>query len=129
LVFATDASTLSLLYYLRTFAATGGFRPPGPDLPGGGREHRFVGGTQQLAVTLATRLPPGSLRLSTVVRAVRCGPAGADDGVRVVVEGTETLRARRVVLAIPPAVLRDVDVELPAAEQLLVSESRMGHVV
>ncbi|MEJ7601181.1 MAG: hypothetical protein WKG01_24975 [Kofleriaceae bacterium] len=35
LVLAADPADLSLLHYLATFRATGGFGAPGPDLPGG----------------------------------------------------------------------------------------------
>lgn len=93
LVFAVDAADLSLQHYLRTFAATGGFGPKGPDLPGGGREHRFVGGAQQLALELAKRLP---VQLATAARRLTDG-----DHVTVATD-REPIEARRVVLAIPP---------------------------
>lgn len=106
LVFAADPASLSLLHYLRTFAATGGFGPRGPDLPGGGREHRFVGGAQALATKLAERLP---LRLATPVRSLVAG-----DTVEVITD-SGGLAARRVVLAMPPQLARQIDGALPSS--------------
>ncbi|MBA2538182.1 MAG: FAD-dependent oxidoreductase [Deltaproteobacteria bacterium] len=106
LVFAADPASLSLLHYLRTFAATGGFAPRGPDLPGGGREHRFVGGAQTLATKLAERVP---VRLATPVRSLVAG-----DAVEVVTD-TGGLAARRVVVAMPPQLARRIEGAFPAA--------------
>ena len=96
LVLAADPADLSLLHYLATFRATGGYGAPGPDLPGGGREHRFVGGAQGLALRLAAELGD-VVQLGAAGRTIRTGPpcSVSTDG------GTE--RARRVVLALPPA--------------------------
>lgn len=101
LVFAMDASSISLLNYLDVFARTGGFSPKGPDLRGGGREHRFVGGAQALALALARDL---DVRLSTPVRAIVDGNVHTDRAV---------LAADRVVLALPPSLMRKIDVALP----------------
>ncbi len=59
---------------------------------------RFVGGAQSLAERLADRLPPGTVRLDEPVSAV----AAAPDGVRVDAR-SGSLRARHVILALPPA--------------------------
>ena len=123
LVFATDPDDLSLLNYLATLEATGGFRPRGPDLPGGGREHRFVGGAQSLALALAGGLGSRIVLDQAVLAIERDGAA-----LRV-----RTLRgsyvARRVVLAIPPALAARVDVVLSASSRRFAGASRSGRVV
>ncbi len=104
LVFAADPASLSLLHYLETFAVTGGFGPRGPDLPGGGREHRFLGGAQGLAIKLAERVP---VQLATPVRSLVDG-----ETVEVRTDGG-AIHARRVVLAIPPRFARQIDGAVP----------------
>jgi monoamine oxidase len=108
LVFAADPASLSLLDYLARLGATGGFDPPGPDLPGGGRDHRFLGGAHQLAVALAGGLG-AAVQLAAPVAAIEAegrgfavrGPAGAH-------------RARHVVLAIAPPLAVPICPALPA---------------
>lgn len=64
---------------------------------------RFSRGASSLALELAVRLEPGTVRLSTPVRRVR----GAGDGVVVEAEGPDggavRVEARHAVLALPPA--------------------------
>lgn len=122
LVFAADPADLSLLHYLATFGVTGGFGPKGPDLPGGGREHRFAGGAQSLALRLAAEL--GELvRVSQPVRAIETSAA------MLVRTGGETHQARHVVLAVPPALAREIAVELAPDARLLADSSQPGPVV
>jgi monoamine oxidase len=122
LVFAADPADLSLLSYLATLRATEGFKPSGSDLPGGGREHRFVGGAQQLALRLAADL---DVLLDAPVRAidqredrvvVRCEPGGEHE-------------ARRVVVALSPALVGKIAIELPPAHRQYADGVRMGSVV
>lgn len=122
LIFAADPADLSLLHYLATFAATGGFRPPGPDLSGGGREHRFAGGAQQLAIRIAEELGD-AIRFAAPVRAIEAGDP------LVVRAGEDSHLARHVVLALPPARAREIAIALAPASQLLAAESRPGPVV
>jgi monoamine oxidase len=130
LVFAADPAGLSLLGYLARLAATGGFAPPGPELPGGGRDHRFVGGAQLLTTRLADRLGD-RVRLAAPVRAV------ATRGDGVVVRGPDDaaenvpaeIIARQVVLAVPPALAVGLAPELPAAVRALGAATRGGGVV
>jgi monoamine oxidase len=124
LVFAQDPADLSLLSYLAIMRATGGFRPEGPELPGGGREHRVVGGAQGLAERLASRLPEGTVRFGMPV----AGLVDAVAHVRVACEGGE-YTARRAVLAIPPGLVRSLAIELPAAQRTYVEGVRAGPVV
>jgi monoamine oxidase len=123
LVFAIDPASLSLLYYLRTFASTGGFAPLGPDLPGGGREHRFAGGAQSLALALAKHL---DVRLASSVHAVTHSSAAV-----TVRTAASTFEARDVVLALPPALARSLAItpELPLPARQFLTASQVGAVV
>ena len=121
LVFAADPADLSLLSYLATMRATDGFRPGGADLPGGGREHRFEGGAQQLAERIAAGL---EVQLGEPVR----GIAETATGVSVRC-ATSTFEARRVVLAIPPGLARAIDMPFAPAQRTFVDGVRAGAVI
>lgn len=122
LVFAADPADLSLLHYLSTLAATGGFRPPGPDLPGGAREHRFSGGAQQLAIRIASELGD-AIRLAAPVVAI-------ETGTPLIVRTADSAdTARRVVLALPPARAHAIAAALAPAAQRFAAASKLGPVV
>lgn len=123
LVFATDAAGLSLLAYLARLRATGGFAPRGPDLPGGGREHRFVGGAQTLAVRLAAGLGD-IVRFGDAVEAIE--PAGGELVVRT---GDACYTARHVVLALPPPLAARIAPTLPEPVRRLAAAMHRGSVV
>jgi monoamine oxidase len=132
LVFAADAAGLSLLAYLARLGATGGFAPQGPDLPGGGRDHRFVGGAQRLALTLAAQLGMARVVLGAVVREVaEAGDASeaGDAGVRVRGDGFADQRARHVVLALPPKLAARLAPGLPAPQRAFAEATHGGSVV
>ncbi|HEY5933969.1 MAG TPA: FAD-dependent oxidoreductase, partial [Kofleriaceae bacterium] len=98
------------------------FGPKGPDLPGGGREHRFVGGAQALALRIADELGE-VVRPSQPVRAIETPDS------MIVRTDSETHHARHVVLALPPALAREIAVELSPHARLLADSSRPGPVV
>jgi monoamine oxidase len=123
LVFAADPAGLSLLDYLARLGVTGGFAPRGPDLPGGGRDHRFVGGAQRLALALAEGLGD-AVRLGEPVEAIE------DGGAMLVVRGPAGRHAaRRVVLALPPSLAARIAPTLPAPVRALGAAMRRGGVV
>jgi monoamine oxidase len=123
LVFAADPAGLSLLAYLARLGTTGGFAPRGPDLPGGGRDHRFVGGAQ----TLAQRLADG---LGDAVRLDAPALAIERDGPSLVVRGPGGSHvARRVVLALPPSLAGRIAPTLPEPLRRLAAATRGGAVV
>jgi monoamine oxidase len=127
LVFAQGAADLSLLDYLARLGATGGFAPRGPELPGGGRDHRFVGGAQGLALRLADRLGD-AVRLGEPVE--RIDAAGAGGGAALIVRGPAgSHAARRVVLALPPALAARIAPGLPARLVELAAAMQRGGVV
>lgn len=123
LVFAASPTDLSLLEYLSRLAATGDFAPRGPELPGGGREHRFTDGAQTLALRIAEALED-RITLGAPIVAVE------DAGDHVVARtATAAHSARRLVLAVPPALARSIEVELAPSARALAAASRMGPVV
>ncbi|HEU4728841.1 MAG TPA: NAD(P)/FAD-dependent oxidoreductase [Kofleriaceae bacterium] len=126
LVFAADPAGLSLLGYLARLGATGGFAPRGPDLPGGGRDHRFVGGAQTLALRLAEGLGD-AVQLGAPVDAIeRDGAGGAPWSVR---GPAGSHHARQVVLAVPPSLAAGIAPELPAPVRRLGAAMQRGSVV
>jgi monoamine oxidase len=117
LVFAADPADLSLLHYLTTLDATGGFGRRGD-------EHGFAGGAHQLAHRLADRLG-AALRLGDPVRAIE--PTA--DAVTARTAAAATLTARRLVLALPPVAARAIELPLPPPTRRLVDAARAGAVV
>ena len=113
LIFATDPANLSLLHYLRVMNATGGFRPQGRD------EYRFVGGAHQLAERLAEQLGD-RVRVGEPVTSI------AQSASSIAVDGRE---ANRAVLAMPPALVRRLSIELPPAARAYVDAAFGGPVV
>ncbi len=125
LVFAAHPADISLLSYLSIMRVTGGFRPSGPDLPGGGREHRFEGGAQLLATRLCERLAG----IADIVLGERVVSI-VDHGTSVTVTTTtREEQARRVVLAIPPVLAREIAMTLSAAQRTYIDGMRTGPVV
>jgi monoamine oxidase len=123
LVFAADPAGLSLLAYLARLGTTGGFAPRGPDLPGGGRDHRFVGGAQ----TLAHRLAEG---LGDAVRLDAPALAIDRDGTSRIVRGSQgSYTARHVVLAVPPSLAIRIAPTLPEPIRRLGAAMQRGGVV
>lgn len=123
LVLAADRSSLSLLCYLATLGATGGFGAGARELPCGGREHRFAGGAHLLAERLAAGLG-ARVRLGEPVLAI------TEDDTRIAARTqAATYQARRLILAVPPAVVGKIEVALPATARAMVAASRPGAVV
>ncbi|HEX5058888.1 MAG TPA: NAD(P)/FAD-dependent oxidoreductase [Kofleriaceae bacterium] len=116
LIFATDPSSLSLLHYLTTMNATSGFRPESTD------EYRFSGGAQGLALRLAEGLSD-RVQLGEPVTAIEQD----EDGVTV--RARESYRAKRVVLAIPPPLVKKLAVDLPPGARAYVNAAFSGRVV
>lgn len=125
LVFAADPAELSALFYFQILGVTGGFRPPGPDLPGGGREHRFAGGAHALAARLAAGL---EVRLDEPVLAIDEPDEGAPAAI-VVRTARKAHACRRAVLALPPVLARRIDVALAPPAARLAAAARAGPVV
>jgi monoamine oxidase len=85
-------SLLHLLWQVHTFGGIQNYAPG----PGGADELRVVGGTQQLWLRIAQRLPRRAIHLNSPVRQIN----QSDRSVEVVSDGG-TFRARRVIVAAP----------------------------
>lgn len=147
-VFAATSADLSLLHVTHYVAAAGGWSAL-TDTTGGAQERRIVGGLEPLARRLAGLLP-GGVQLDSEVLALAWG----DDGVTATVQrrspaasgsdpdGTvgqggstgvriDRLRARTVIVAVPPTVAQRIafDPPLPPARDQLMANMPGGSVI
>jgi monoamine oxidase len=124
MIFAAEPSQLSLLYFL-LYARSGEGLQRLCEIEGGAQERRFTFGAQALSTRLAAQLGT-AVRLGHPVRAVQQDANGV-----VVHTAHGTLKARRALFAIPPALLAKIDLgpDLSAARQLLHAQMPMGSVL
>jgi monoamine oxidase len=124
-VFGAELAELSLLHFLFYVNAAGGIEPL-LEVEGGAQETRFLEGAQEISRRLAERLGDGRVVLSTPVLAID------QSGPTVVVR---TLRgdygARRVVVAVPPAIASRIAFHpaLPADRDQLTQRVPMGSTI
>jgi monoamine oxidase len=125
MVFAAETSQLSLLHALFYVRAAGDVRQL-LAVKGGAQASRFRHGTADLVGRLARPLD-GRIRLSTAVSAIR----HEGERVSVVTAAGQTVRARRVVVAVPPGLALRIafDPPLAADRTALLSGMPMGSVV
>jgi monoamine oxidase len=107
-VFGAEARELSMLFTLFYIAASGDATHPGTfqrnfDTRGGAQAARFVGGSQILSLRLAAQLGDRVVR-SSPVRSIAQTGAGV-----TIVSDRETVRARRAIVAIAPALAGRID--------------------
>jgi monoamine oxidase len=119
-VFAVEPSEISLLHVLFYAASAGGWDDL-LDTEGGAQQDRIVGGSQRISLAMAEELGD-RIRLSTPVRTIRT----EDDGV---VAGD--VRARRVIVAVPPALAGRIEYDppLPGPRDQLTQRMPMGSVI
>jgi monoamine oxidase len=119
-VFAVEPSELSLLHVLFYAASAGGWDDL-LDTEGGAQQDRIVGGSQLISLRMAEELGD-RIQLSTPVRSIR------SDGDGVVVGD---VRARRVIVAIPPALAGRIEYDpiLPGPRDQLTQRMPMGSVI
>ena len=101
-IWGAEPEDLSLLYAAWYVAASGNAKTAGSILRlsttgGGAQEERFVGGSQEVAIQVASKLG-SAVRLSHPVRRI----ARRGQGARVIADGL-TIDARQVIVAVPPA--------------------------
>jgi monoamine oxidase len=117
-----DLSLLHVLFYIRSAGSLEALI----DTEGGAQDSRLLGGTQLIPQRMAEALGE-AVRLGSPVRRIVHGDAG------VVVEagGGEPLRARRAIVAIPPALggRIEFDPPLPAIRDALEQRMAQGSVV
>jgi monoamine oxidase len=127
-IFGADPGELSLLFTLFYIAASGDERNTGTfernfNTRNGAQEQRFEGGSQLICRRLAARLGRGNVVLRTPVRRIVQGRR------HVRVESRRlTVRARRVIVAIPPVLTRGIDFRpgLPAMRAQLARRMPQG---
>jgi monoamine oxidase len=126
-VFAAEASDMSLLHFL-FYSHSGGYLDSLFNVENGAQEQRVVGGTQLIAQRLAEGLG-AAVRLSAPVRRLRTTSGGS--GIVVETERGETVSAKRVIVAIPPALAGRIEYEpeLPAMRDQLTQRMPMGSVI
>jgi monoamine oxidase len=126
-IFGAEPREISLLFTLFYIAASGDEQNAGTfernfNTRDGAQMFRFVGGSHQIAARLAHRL--GSrVKLGTPVRRIE----RVHGGVRVVSKH-HVIRARRVIVAVPPALARRIHYApaLPADRRALAREMPQG---
>jgi monoamine oxidase len=113
-----DVSLLHVLFYIRS---AGSFEAL-TDSEGGAQEARFVGGSQRIALRMAEELGPGVVRLGVPVRRIAWDASGVTVG--------DEVRARRVVVAMPPTLTSRIDYDpiLPGHRDQLVQRMPQGTV-
>jgi monoamine oxidase len=122
-----EARDLSLLFVLAYVAAAGNAQHPGTferlfNVRGGAQESRLVGGSQLVAIRVAEKLGARVHRHAAVRRIVQHAHS-------VVVETDKLhVKARRVVVAVPPALAARIEYDplLPAARDQLTQRMPMG---
>lgn len=99
-IWGAESDELSMLYVLSYIASAGGLDPL-LDAAGGAQDRWFEGGALTIAERAADALGD-RVRFNTEVRALSCD----DAGVTVVAAGSDgevSIRARKVIVALPPA--------------------------
>jgi monoamine oxidase len=126
-VFAVEPADVSLLHVLFYAASAGGWDDL-LDTEGGAQQDRIVGGSQLISLRMAEALGE-QVRLGTPVGAIRVD----DDGVTARAASVDGggVRARRAIVALPPALAARIDYEpaLPAARDQLTQRMPMGSVI
>ena len=123
-VFGTEMSDVSLLYFLSYVRASGGFEAL-IETKNGAQETKFVGGAQALSLALARELDT-RIQTSAPVRAITQDEHGVS-----VVTAAATHRARLCVLAISPPLWTRIDFApmLPVLHEQLTQRAPMGATV
>ena len=124
-VFACAPADVSVLHVLTCVKSARGLSPM-IRTRGGAEDSRFVGGSQLLSMRLAERLVPGSVILSSPVRAIN----QTSDRVRVDA-GRIEVEARHVIVTVPPALAGRIGYypPLPSARDQLTQRTPMGSII
>jgi monoamine oxidase len=125
----SEPEDVSLLFFAYYIASAGNEQEKGSlvrliTTKGGAQDRRFVGGSVRVAEAMADDLG-GAVSLSSPVRRIEY----SDGAVRVLTDDA-TVRARHVVIAIPPPLANEIqfDPPLPDAHARLLEELHVGSV-
>ncbi|MFP5353113.1 MAG: flavin monoamine oxidase family protein, partial [Actinomycetota bacterium] len=124
-VFGAEPAELSLLYFLYYVRSAGGLMDL-IEIERGAQETRFVDGAQQVAVRLAGPLGDRVITAAPV-RSIRQSKGGCE----VEVTGREAVHAKRVIVAVPPALCGRIGFEpaLPGLRDELTQRMPMGATI
>jgi monoamine oxidase len=129
-MYGKDTSQVSLLFNAYFTAAAGDAKNPGSfarlfSVQGGAQENRFKGGSQQIALKVAAALGK-RVRLNSPVSSI----TQTKKGVKVVASGV-TVDAKRVIVAVPPVLAREIKFtpSLPAAKKTLFARYTPGDLI
>lgn len=125
-VFGSEPAELSLLYFLYYLRLGGGLMRL-IESDGGAQQDLVVGGMAQLSLGMADGLGD-RVRLCTPVHGIRQDVSGVDVLVLGPRGGIQKLRARRVIVALPPSLAGGLSYEplLPPARNQLCARMPMG---
>ena len=123
-VLSAEPSEMSVLYFL-AYAAAAGKTEDLFEVEGGAQQDRIVQGAQTISLRLAGAIGD-RVRLSEPVRALQQDDAGV-----TVQTDLGAVRARRVIVAMPPAMVSRIRFtpSLPPAREQLNQRSPMGHTI
>jgi monoamine oxidase len=126
-IFGAEAREISLLFTLFYIAASGNERNPGTfernfNTRGGAQEQRFIGGSGVLVRRMRLALGKRVI-LRSPVRQIRQGPRSVS-----VISDRINVKAKRVIVAIPPALMGRIDFrpDLPAEREALQQRLPQG---
>lgn len=129
-LWGAEPRDVSLLFFLFYIAAAGNEQTPGTldrllDVRNGAQELRFVGGSQLVAQRIASSLGQ-RVALSSPVRQIDW--RGRE--IRVVADG-QTVTARRIIVALPPALAANIwyEPKLPTQRAQLLQRWPMGSLM
>ncbi|MHB8594349.1 MAG: flavin monoamine oxidase family protein [Acidimicrobiales bacterium] len=127
-VFGAEPGEMSLLFALFYLHSGGGLMNLARTT-GGAQERRFTGGAQQFAVRIAEELADRVL-LSAPVSSIAYGPDAVDATLSPTPTGSAHIHARRVIVAMPPALSARLhwSPPLPGVRDQLAMRAPMGAV-
>jgi monoamine oxidase len=126
-VFSVEPRDMSFLYFLFYVHAAGGITPLVANAgQGGAQDFRVTGGTQGIAVKMADRLGRKRVLLNNPVRRISQGSRSV-----YVYADKATVRAQRVIVAIPPHLAGKIDYEpgLSAMRTQLTQRIPIGSLI
>ena len=125
-VLGAEAGEISLLHFLFYIRSSGGLERL-IDIHEGAQQDRFVEGAQSLSQGLLEIIGPANLLLNAPVRAIIQEDNGMGNSALIRSDAGE-FRARRVILALPPNMAREIDFSptLPPRRRQLMARTNMG---
>src|SRR5690606_28690982 len=119
-VFGAEARDMSMLYFLSYLRAGGGLMKL-IEIENGAQERRFVGSAQELSIRMAAKLG------DAVVLSAPCRRIEQDGRGVIVFSDGLSVRARRVIVAVPPQLAGRIEVRplLPVVRDQLTARMPM----